>query len=156
MTAISKISVSGTKHARERLGKIAAMQRFAQHLIHSDFGRAGRELRASVAAHQDDRNCGPPIITRCITQHTVRICDTCNAILEPAPRAVMSGGYGFITVETSGSLGIADDISQVPHAISVHSPSARNLHLFAAKNWGKFAICHRNFRSQRKEYGNEV
>jgi hypothetical protein len=20
-------------------------------------------------------------------------------------------------------------------------------------NWGKFAICHRNFRSQRKEYG---
>ena len=59
MTANSKISVSGSQYSRERLGEIPAMQRFAQHLIHTDFGRAVRELGTTVAAHQDDRNCGP-------------------------------------------------------------------------------------------------
>src|SRR5450631_3136146 len=58
-TASSKVSLDGSQYARERLRKVAAVQRFAQYLIHTDFGRAGRKLRATVTAHQDDWNSGP-------------------------------------------------------------------------------------------------
>ena len=45
-------------------------------------------------------------------------------------------------------------------AATSHASADRNLEQYEREivskllpSWGKFAICHRNFRSQRKEYG---
>jgi hypothetical protein len=45
--------------SRERLGEVAALKWLAQHLIYADSRRSLRELEATVAAHEDDRDVGP-------------------------------------------------------------------------------------------------
>ena len=45
--------------ARDRLGEVAALQRFVQYFIHADFGGSVREAHAAMPAHEDDGDIGP-------------------------------------------------------------------------------------------------
>jgi hypothetical protein len=47
------------QYSRERLGEVPALKRLAQDIIHADSRRSLRELWATVAAHEDDRDVGP-------------------------------------------------------------------------------------------------
>src|SRR3979490_915555 len=59
--AMRSFDTSGrrSQYTCKRLGQVAAPQRLAQHLLCSDGSRPLRELRATVAAHQGDRQGGP-------------------------------------------------------------------------------------------------